>query len=287
MNRALFTKALTDGRALFAALFVLLIAFPWLNIWLASKISLPAYADFLANALPKKWEKLSAVSFSDMATPAGRIAIVFVHPILTIGTALWAIARGSDCVSGEIGRGTMEMLLAQPVTRTAIFATQAIVTVLGAAFLAAATLIGTALGLTTVQLDGDVSTSRFVPAAVVLFALTFCLSGISALASSWGSQRSRTIGLMGGVYIVATVMAIVGRMSDGWQWMRYFTFMSAYEPQAMVARPSEAWNVLAYDDGKLAGIGLGGRILVLLAMGLVCYLAGGLIFNRREIPAPL
>jgi ABC-2 type transport system permease protein len=287
MNRVLFAKAAKDGRALFLALLVLFIAFPWLNIWLASKISLPAFADFLANALPKKWEKFSAVSFSEMASPAGRIAIVYIHPILTIGTALWAIARGSDCVSGEIGRGTMELLLAQPITRTSIYATQAIVGTLGAALLAAGTLIGTTIGLRIVPLDDEVSASLFIPAAVSLFALTFCLGGIAALASSWGSQRSRTIGLLGGVYAVSTVMALVGRMSGGWQWLRYLSFMSCYEPQAMVARPNQAWNPLAYDGEEAVGIGLGARIIVLLAVGLGCYIAGCAIFNRREIPAPL
>src|SRR4051794_11012259 len=168
MNRALFVKAVTDGRALFLALLAILIAFPWLNIWLASKISLPAFAEFLANALPKKWEKFSSVSFSEMATPAGRIAIVYIHPILTFGTAIWAIARGSDCASGEIGRGTMELLLAQPIRRTSVYATQAVVTILGAALLAAATLCGTAVGLATVPLKGEVSASLFVPAAVNL-----------------------------------------------------------------------------------------------------------------------
>jgi ABC-2 type transport system permease protein len=287
LNRALFTKAVVDSRVLFAALCVLLFAFPWLNIWIASKISLPAFSEFLANALPKKWEKLSSVSFGEMATPAGRIAIVFIHPILTFGTAVWAFARGSDCVSGELGRGTMEMLLAQPITRTAVYTSQAAVTVLGGALLALATWCGTAMGLATVPLDNEIPASVFVPASMNLFTLTFCLSGIAALASSWGNQRGRTIGLLGGVYALATVFAVVGRMGDGWQVLRYFSFLSAYEPQAIVARPAEAWQLLTYENGALAGIGLGGRQLVLVAVGLVCYAAGGVIFNRREIPAPL
>ena len=46
---------------------------------------------------------------------------MYVHPLVLFSAVIWAIMRGSDCVSGEIGRGTMEMLLAQPVRRTSLY----------------------------------------------------------------------------------------------------------------------------------------------------------------------
>jgi hypothetical protein len=60
----------------------------------------------------------------------------------------------------------------------------------------------------------------------------------------------------------------------------------AYEPQVMVARPDGAWSFVEYQD-ELIGLGSGGRQLVLLGLGLVSYLAGAVVFSRREIPAPL
>ena len=153
--------------------------FPWLNIWLSSMISLPAFSDFLTNALPKRWERLGGVSFSQIATPAGRIALVYIHPLISFSAVVWAIARGSDCVSGEIGRGTMEMLLAQPVRRATVYATQALVTVLGSVALAGAVWCGTAIGVTTVPLPGHVSATLFIPPAINLFGLMVCMGGMS------------------------------------------------------------------------------------------------------------
>jgi hypothetical protein len=89
------------------------------------------------------------------------------------------------------------------------------------------------------------------------------------------------------VYVVTTVLQVVGRISDDWQWAGYLSLLSAYQPQSMVARPEEAWSLLAYEDGSVTGLGLGGLQLVLFALGAASYLAGGAIFNRREIPAPL
>ena len=248
---------------------------------------MPAFSEFLVNALPKQWERVSGVPFSEIATPAGRIALVYVHPLMLIGATVWAIARGSDCVSGEIGRGTMEMLLAQPVRRAAVYGTQALVTVFGDAVLAIAAWCGTAVGLGTVTLAEPVSAARFLAPAVNLFCLMVCVSGVSALASSWGSQRWRTVGLVGAWYVLSTLLTVAGRVTDGWQWVRNLSFLRAYNPQTMVARPAEAWSILAYEDGAVVGLGLGGMQLVLLALSLLFYLTGAVIFSRREIPPPL
>jgi ABC-2 type transport system permease protein len=287
MTSALLSKAIRDARLLFGGLLLLAFFFPWIHIWFSGKIRLSAFAEFLSSAVPRDWERFSAVPFSEVATPAGRIALAYGHPMILLAAAAWAIARGSDCVSGEIGRGTMEMLLAQPVRRSTVYTSQAIVTVLGGALLALAVWCGTAVGLSTVELPEPISPRLYIPAAVNLFGLVVCLSGMSALASSWDSYRWRTIGLMIAVYVVTTVLQVVGRISDDWQWAGYLSLLSAYQPQSMVARPEEAWSLLAYEDGSVTGLGLGGLQLVLFALGAASYLAGGAIFNRREIPAPL
>jgi len=287
MIRALLAKAVGDALLLFAALAAVMFFFPWLFIWMTSKISLPAFSEFLANALPKQWQRLSAVPFSDVATPAGRIALVYVHPLIVLSATVWAVARGSDCVSGEIGRGTMELLLAQPVRRSTVYGTQALVTVLGSAILATAVWCGTAIGLSTIPLSEPVSAALFVAPTVNLFGLMVCLGSMSTFASSWDHQRWRTVGLMGAWYALSTLLAVVGQVADGWQWVGYASFMNAYEPQSMVARPHEAWSLLAYRDETAVGLGLGGKQLVLLGLGLLSYLTGAVIFSRREIPAPL
>src|SRR4051794_4686040 len=181
MIRALCAKAMDDAKWLFVALFVLMFFFPWVFLWASGKISLPAFSNFLSSALPREWQQLWGVPFSEVATPKGRAALVFVHPLIAFSAAIWTIARGSDCVSGEIGRGTMEMLLAQPVRRTTVFATQAFVTIAGSALLAIAVWCGTALGLRAGPLYENVSAALYFPPAVNLFALMICLGGMAAL----------------------------------------------------------------------------------------------------------
>jgi ABC-2 type transport system permease protein len=287
MIRALCGKAIGDAKWLFAAFVVLMFFFPWVFLWASGKISLPVFSNFLASALPREWQQLWGVPFSQVATPAGRAALVFVHPLIVFSAAVWTVARGSDCVSGEIGRGTMEMLLAEPVRRTTVYATQAFVTIVGSALLALATWCGTALGLHAGQLYASVSPALYIPPAINLFALMVCLGGMSALISSFDSVRWRTIGLMAGWYVLSTVLTVVSQIADHWQFLSYASFLSAYKPQSMVARPDEVWSLLAHRKGAVIGLGLGGQVVVLFALGIACYVAGALTFNRREIPAPL
>ncbi len=287
MIRALLAKVIGDAKWLFLALLVLMFFFPWVFLWASSKISLPAFSNFLSSALPREWQQVWGVPFSQVATPAGRAALVFVHPLIVFSAAIWTVARGSDCVSGEIGRGTMEMLLAQPVRRTTIYATQAFVTIVGSALLAIAVWCGTALGLRTGQLYENVSAALYIPPAINLFALMVCLGGMTALISACDSVRWRTIGLMAGWYVLSTVLAVVSQIAERLKWLGKMSFLTAYNPQSMVARPDEVWSLLAYRNGAVAGLGVGGQVVVLFALGIACYVAGAVVFNRREIPAPL
>jgi ABC-2 type transport system permease protein len=287
MIRALSAKVIGDAKWLFVALFVLMFFFPWIFLWASGKISLPAFSSFLTSALPREWQQVWGVPFSQVATPEGRAALVFVHPLIVFSAAIWTVARGSDCVSGEIGRGTMEMLLAQPVRRTTVYATQALITVVGSALLAIAVWCGTALGLSAGQLYEHVSATLYIPPVLDLFGLMICLGGMMALVSSFDSLRWRTIGLMVGWYVFSTVLAVVSQIAEGWKWLGTLSFLSAYKPQSMVARPDEAWTLLAHRNGAIAGLGLGGQVVVLFALGIACYVAGAVVFSRREIPAPL
>src|SRR5262245_5879798 len=142
MNRALWTKTIRDGWWLLAGSAAAIFAFHWIHVWINSHFKtgfmrklLPLAPDFLKN--------LSSVPLEVLVTPAGRLAVTYDHPLVIVLISYWAISRGSDCVSGEIGRGTMEMLLAPPVRRWHVVATQGLVTMAGAALLAVAGWLGT------------------------------------------------------------------------------------------------------------------------------------------------
>jgi ABC-2 type transport system permease protein len=219
MNRALFAKAVNESKLLFAAIFLLMFGFPCVFLWASGMVSIPAFSEFLTNVLPKQWQRMWGIPISQVVTPAGRVALLYVHPLITTSAVVWAVTRESDCVSGEIGRGTMEMLLAQPVRRTSLYAAHALATTLGSLLLASAVWCGTAIGLGLSPIYEHVSARLYIPPAINLFGLMVCVGGLTALASSWDSQRWRTVGIVAALYVLSVVLAVVGNIEGRWVWI--------------------------------------------------------------------
>ncbi|NDC63193.1 MAG: ABC transporter permease [Planctomycetia bacterium] len=274
-NSAIWRKTWGDQRGLLVALAALWTAFPWIYIWLSAQIQMSAFQDVLLRAIPQDWQKLSGVPFTEVATHAGRVALAFVDPVVVLGATVWGITRGSDAVSGQLERGTMEMLLAQPVRRSAVFATQAVATTAAAALLCLVLFAAVWLALATGPWAGKVDPLRFVPASLNVLGLMICIAGVAACVSAADNHRWRTIGILGGFYVFSILAKLVGRLSSRLSWVGYLSILNAYEPQRLVGNAAEAWRLLAGYDAILVGI------------GLAAYVAGCVIFARRDLPAPL
>ena len=119
MNRALLKKSLFESLLLLVACAIAVYALCFLHVWFVSRLELSEFAKVI-EPLWKKYNKFSPVSLDQLLTYPGRIARAYSEPMVTLCIAVWAIARGSDVVSGEVGRGSMEMLLSQPVSRVQV-----------------------------------------------------------------------------------------------------------------------------------------------------------------------
>ena len=274
-NTAIWKKTWGDQRVLVLSFIALWSAFPWIYIGLSAQIPMPAFQDVLLRAIPQDWQRLSGVPFSEVATHAGRVALAFVDPVVVLAATVWGITRGSDAVSGQLERGTMEMILAQPVKRVAVFATQALATTAGAALLCGVLYGAVHTAVAFGPWAGRVDPTRFIPAACNVFGLMVCVAGIAACVSAADSHRWRTIGILCGFYVFSILAKLVGRLSSSLDWVGYLSILNAYEPQRLVGEPAASWRLLGMYDG------------VLLGLGLLAYIVGAVLFSRRDLPAPL
>jgi ABC-2 type transport system permease protein len=74
------------------------------------------------------------------------LSIGYVHPVMELMFCVWAIGRGASAVAGEIDRGTMELLLAQPLARFKLILAHFIVDLLTIPVLCLSLWAGTCLG---------------------------------------------------------------------------------------------------------------------------------------------
>lgn len=286
MPWALWKKSLWEVRWLLSGFVLVMFLFQWWRFWMISQLPIGRFR-MLLRLLPAVSEKLSPVPYDQLAEYPGRIAIGYHEPLVLLVISLWAVGRGSDAISGELGRGTMELLLAQPVRRIGVLATQAAVALGGAALLALAAWCGTACGMQTTSIEEPFAVTRLLPAVVNVFALGAFLAGFSTLASAFDQHRGRTVGIVGGLYIVSVLMKMVGRSHDSLHALCYASFFSAFEPVPPVVNPEHAWTLWYHTSaGELLLGGLGGSA-ILCGLGAVSYLVAAWVFCRRDLPAPL
>lgn len=274
MNAAIWKKAIADARAQLLASCLLLLLFGWFFVWFQSLFKMGAIAGFLT-LLPDFVQDLVGVPLDQFVTPRGRISILYLHLITLLICYGWAIARGSSAVSGGIAAGTYELILTLPIRRFTVLIAVGTVATAGAALLALSTWLGNCLGVATVGLEGGpVAATDFLPGAVNLFFMVFCFSGVTALFSAFDHNRWRTMCLAGGFLIVSLILDMVASMWKPGAWLGYLSFLSAFDPPALI---------LEHDGTWAESLRLNAALLI---VGLICYAAAALVFSRRDIPVP-
>src|SRR5436190_8110439 len=154
MNRAVLKKCLLEARLLWGACALGLFAFCWVRVYIVSRLEMSSFASIIE----KLWDKVkdfSPVPLSQLLSYSGRIAVTYDEPIVVLCISIFAIARGTDAISGEVNRGTMELLLAQPVSRLQALYSQAVVTVSGLILLALISWCGVWCGIHTFSVKED------------------------------------------------------------------------------------------------------------------------------------
>jgi ABC-2 type transport system permease protein len=273
MNLALWKKAVSDAWLTLAASSALLLVFCCLFVWLMSFFNVAQWGRLL-NLLPDFVQPMIGIPVAKLASPAGQLSILFTHIVTILVCVGWAVGRGSDSISGEIGRGTMDLLLSLPVWRVSVMAAPAVIATIGAAVLAGCVWLGIAIGLLLIRFPNPPALGQFLPGAANLFAMTFCFTGISTFFSSWNRDRWRAISLAGGFFILSFILELVGRAWPHGGWLRYFTFLSLFQPQSLILMPTPEYVSGLRNDATL------------LLVGLFSYALAGLVFWWRDIPAP-
>jgi ABC-2 type transport system permease protein len=278
MNRVLIQRSLRDSWLLLGSCCALTFGFVWLRVWVSSKIRFETFIKLFSEGL-KVFSDLLPVPIEELASPLGRAAFSYEELPVILLLGLWTVARGSECLAGRIGAGTMEMLLAQPVRRITLVASHTAVTVAGVAVLGLASWLGLGAGLATSHFDPPPAWTALLPAAFNYAGLGVFLVGGSTLASALARTRSEAVAVVTGFYVVELALMILARISQSAEWMENLTFLSAYEPTMLtlgLAKDAAAhWPQFWQYNAWLYGL------------GVLAWTAATAIFCHRDVPAPL
>lgn len=232
------------------------------------------------------------------------MSIGYVHPLMQVLFCLWAIGRAAGAIAGELDRGTMELLLAQPVPRGRVVLAHLITDLILIPLLCLSLWAGVALGwwligpftytpeesvnlpfLAKQQIDPAllrIDVLAFGPPLLCVGAMLFAVSGLTMAFSARGRFRWWVIGQAVLVVLLMFVLNVLGQIWSPLDWVRPLTVFYYYQPQMVVLKGS--WSVPLDPWGLSLRVPM---LVVLFGLGAAGYLFAWRTFTRRDLPAPL
>lgn len=293
MSRTLWCKVLRDLRWPLILVGFLLFAFQMLWAKVTDRIVgelLPAFqkqridVDFIAKTLFKgPGQIIQTIMGGEMIhlnNPMEMLTIAYVHPFTQIVFCVWAIGRAAGALAGEIDRGTMELLIAQPISRRRVALSHLAVDCVTVPLLCLCIFVGTALGVRVVGLEA-IDLGHFAAALVNVAALLFAVGGYTLALSAIGRFRWRVMSIALGVTLVQFLLNLLGQLWDVLEPWRQLTVFYYYQPQAIILHEHWTTHAVWWPFGEV------NVIAVLLVVGAIGYAVAVEAFAQRDLPAPL
>ncbi|MHC4697219.1 MAG: ABC transporter permease subunit [Planctomycetota bacterium] len=256
------------------------------EVWLATAICGLAFAVFealLAYAIPifytelgNQWADLRFVQsfFKGLlgaeAPGIGPIAgtsVAWVHPMILALVGAHVIFLCTRVPADEVDRGTIDVLLALPLSRTRVYLGESVVW-LGAGLLVIVMgLVGTLLGGSLVGPEHRPDLGALIIVAVNMYFLYLSVGGFTCMVSSLSNRRGRAFSVVFAIVLVSFMVNFLAQLWGPAKSLAFLSVLDYYQPLFILR--SSSWPLA--------------DMLTLLTVGVVFWLAGMLIFARRDI----
>jgi ABC-2 type transport system permease protein len=190
-----------------------------------------------SGAFPKQFAEFGG---GDVFSLSGSIALGFVHPISVALVCVYAVGFATSAVAGERQRGTLEVLLARPISRRSLYVTLLVSCLTFIAVVVAAQVIGSFVGALLSGVANEVAAGNLVVLwlnGVLLYA-AFAAIGLAASVSF--DRLGPPLGITLGVVVVAYFLQILGTLwpdAKGLQPYSLFQYLHAKDVASGVLHP--------------------------------------------------
>jgi len=266
----------------------------------------------------------------DLNNAMDMFSIAYVHPLVQTIICIWAVGRAAGALAGEIDRGTMELLLSQPVGRGTLILSHLILDLITIPILCLSMLLGSYIGywlvnpLTLKEYDNlpkmqkmnveigiaglsvkikdpsialppaklkpgegrlAIHPGDFARGLLATGGLIFAITGVTMAISSTGRFRFRVLGYAVFLILIMFLVNVISQVWEPLMPLRPLTIFYYYQPQQMILGRGWSVNFSEWNNGQtLFQLPC---LLVLYGIGTIGYLISWLIFDRRDIPAPI
>ncbi len=270
----LVRKQVHDSRWTLAFSAVALFGLGWLSVYVTSLRETRIVEALGSIGDDDRVEWLRRLGLAKEPSSAEITMAFWNHPIFIILIAIWGVSRGTAAVAAEVERGTMDLLLSRPVSRTAYLASQLVVALSGLVILAAAVALGSSWAVGHNVLRSPPTQGALIKPAMNLAALGLPIYGYTLLASSVDYVRWRptwigsSLTLAGFIAFVIVMNPVFADAS--WKpWVEAVTIFRAYRPVEVVT----------------AGETFATNLAILAGVAAPCIVLAFITFAWRDLPA--
>lgn len=205
----------------------------------------------------------------DMFTLSGSIALGYIHPIAIALLSVFAIAFPLSGVAGERQRGTLEIVLARPVSRRSYYVTLLLGATLFIALSVAATLIGTLIAAAAVNVIDQLKLENMPWLWLNGVLLYFAIAAIAFAASVSFDRVDPAAGIALAIVLVAYFFQIIGSLWPDADWLQPYSIFHYLQPDLVLRE-----GLQVFDTALLLIVGAGAVLYALM------------VFPRRDLGAP-
>lgn len=195
---------------------------------------------------------------------------------------IFVVIVGNSLVVNQVDRGSMAYVLSTPTKRSAVTITQAVFMIVSPAIILAVTCIARLIA-SNIFLD-DYNVKEIIVLYVGMYILVEAVSGICYLGSCIFNRSNSAMAFGGGLTVWFFLASLLG--------------MFGSEDMVSMGFGAEALNVFnkltlvgLYDVNAISTIGTSSvntdyiwKLGILAAVAVVCYVAGALRFNKKDLP---
>lgn len=270
MNVAILSKNIRDTLPLLGLVLLGIAGLETLYVWAIGNfatdlVQLWQKIPFLAKAM----STLVGIEISGTVSESALIAMGLVHPLMLAITWSFLITTCTRLTVAESERGTADLLLTLPVTRTRLFLTTTVVWIAGAVLMSLAAWLGVTIGVAILKPAEPVDLLRFLPAITNLLTLSLAVGAGTMFAGTLVSRRGHAVAIVLSVLLLSALINFLAVFNDWFSRLDFLGLLHYYRPVDIVR--DHVWPVRNMTVHLLVSAGL--------------FAAAWWRFTRRDVPA--
>ena len=210
---------------------------------------------------------LMGIDVSSGLAPQMLLVIVWSHPIVLAIVWGTAVVLSTRVPAAEIERGTIDVLMSWPVSRSAVYLSETIVCVCAGVLLLLSGALGFLVSGSTLPAELRPNALNTTLTVVNLFALYLAIVGTVQCITAACDRRGKAMGIAIAFLLASFLVSFLSTLWPPAERIVFASIVHYYRPaQVMLTGRLPVWDVV-----------------VLVIWGTCLWVIGGVIWNRRSV----